>query len=244
MPTLFIAGHSDSGARYLPDGVEPWPERARAWLEETRGEQWSLTAVPLAPMGAGAANYLMRKVEAAAPDILVLPLGAYVCTIGTVAESVRHRFGVRIGGAYGSAEGKLREATRSGRVRRHARNLAQRAARRALGTRTLVSVDETTAIFSDVLHRLAQIESLQVLAVLDARFSEPMQRLNPGIHAVFERLEAELLPIVEAHRFGYMNLEGALRAAPNRAVFYQDDGIHTTAAFHEVYFEALKQALG
>jgi hypothetical protein len=243
MPTLFVAGHSDSGARYLPDGIQPWPERVRAWLEETRGEPWTLTAVPFAPMGAGATNYLIRKVEAAAPDILVLPFGAYVCTIGSVAESVRQRFGVRAGRAYGGAEGRVRAATQTGRVRRRARSLGQRVARRTLGTRTLVSVEEATAIFADVLHRLARIESLQVVAVLDARFSEPMQRLNPRIHTVFERMEAELLPIVESHRFGYMNLEGALRATPDRAQFYHEDGIHTTAAFHDVYFEALKSAL-
>ena len=243
MPTLFVAGHSDSGDRFLPPGVAAWPERARAWLESTRAESWTLASAPFAPMGSGAADYLMRKVEAAAPDILVLPLGAYVCTIGSVAESVRQRFGVKAGHAFSRAEGKMRAQTRSGRIRRPARVMTQRAARRVLGTRTLVGVEETTAIFADVLHRLARREALEVVAVLDARFSEPMQRLNPGIHDVFERMERELLPIVESHRFGFMNLEGALREAPDRAVFYQEDGIHTTAAFHGVYFEALKAAL-
>src|SRR5829696_6478477 len=73
---LFIAGHSDSGDGYLGPREVPWPERTRAWLEETSGEPVQLSSARFAAMGPGAADYLLRKVQEASPDIVVLPLGA------------------------------------------------------------------------------------------------------------------------------------------------------------------------
>lgn len=85
MGKLFIAGHSDSGDSYLPEGVQPWAERTRAWIEEVTGNVCELDAVRFAPIGPGAPDYLLRRVEAARPDIVVLPLGTYSFAVGTVA---------------------------------------------------------------------------------------------------------------------------------------------------------------
>lgn len=121
--------------------------------------------------------------------------------------------------------------------------LGRRFARRAFGTRTMASVEQTTAIYLEVLHRLAQIESLQVVAVADARFSAETQARNPGLHDKIDRMHATLFPAIEQHHFLLADLEGALRRAPDRRVFHHDDGVHTTAAFHQVYFETLTATL-
>ena len=243
MTRLFIAGHSDSGDAFLAPGELPWPELTRRWLEETSGEQCELSSARFAAMGAGAADYLLAKVEAAAPDIVVLPFGAYVCTVGTVAESVRARFGERPARWFRSTEGRIQARTKEGRARRAVNLASRRAARRVLGARTLATVAQTAAIYEEVLHRLARIESLQVIAVADARFSQAIQEREPRLHTRFDQLEAKLLPVVEQHHFTLADLEGALRRAPDRRVFHTADGVHTTAAFHEVYFGVMREAL-
>lgn len=244
MTRLFIAGHSDSGADYLPPGALPWTEQTRAWVERTTAAPCELQAVRFAPIGERAADYLLGKVEAAAPDIVVLPLGFYVCTIGTVAESVRARFGERAGRLFLESEAAFQKRTQHGRARRTANRAARRVARRVLGTRTMATVAETAGIYAEILHRLARMESLQVVAVADARFSAETQRREPLLHRRIDELYASLLPIVEQHHFVLADLEGALRRAPDRCVFHQDDGVHTTAAFHDVYFGVMREALG
>lgn len=240
---LFIAGHSDSGDAFLAPGKLPWPELTRRWLEATGGQPCELSSARFAAMGAGAADYLMAKVNAAAPDILVLPIGAYVCTVGTVAESVRARFGDRAASWFQRSESKFQARTRHGDLRVRVNRAAQRGARRVLGARTLATVAQTAAIYEEVLHRLASIESLQVVVVRDARFSAEIQRREPRLHARFDALEAAVLPIAEQHHFLLADLEGALRRAPDRSVFHTEDGVHTTAAFHEAYFGVMRGAL-
>ena len=240
---LFIAGHSDSGDSFLAPGELPWPERTRAWLEATSGGPVELSSARFAAIGPGAADYLLRKVEEAAPDIVVLPLGAYVCTVATVTESVRARFGNRAARLFQRSESKFQARTRRGRLRVRANRAAQKAARRLLGARTLATVGATAAIYEEVLHRLASVESLQVIVVRDARFSAEIQRREPRLHALFDELEAAILPVVEQHHFLLADLEGALRRAPDRGVFHLDDGVHTTVAFHEVYFGVMREAL-
>ncbi len=107
----------------------------------------------------------------------------------------------------------------------------------------MATVGQTVTIYEEILHRLAQVEALQVVAVADARFSAETQRRNPGMHTKIERLHKRLFAVVEQHHFVLADLEGALRRAPDRSVFHQPDGVHTTAAFHETYFEVLRSAL-
>ena len=243
MAKLFIAGHSDSDGRYLPPGTLPWPDRTLAWLADTTSTPWELGGVRFAPMGDSAVEYLMSKVEAAAPEIVILPLTAYVCTIGTVAESVRVRFGPRMQRLFLASESKFQARTRQGRTRRFGNHAARRVARRLLGTRTMATVAQTTAIYEQVLHQLAQVESLQVVVVADARFSSETQEREPLLHQRIDQMYAAILPVAIQHRFVVADLEVALRRAPDRRVFYQDDGVHTTAAFHDVYFGVVQAAL-
>lgn len=242
MTKLFIAGHSDSGDAYLPEGVLPWAERLRAWIETETATPCDLQGVRFAPMGARAVDYLLGAVTSAEPDIVILPFSTYVFTVGTVEESVRQRFGPGAQRLYRRLETRFQSSTSSpGRVR--VNRGGRRLARTVLGTRTMATVSQTAAIYEEILHRLAQVEALQVVAVADARFSEETQRRNPGLHEKIERLHARLFPVVEQHHFLLADLEGALRRAPDRSVFHQPDGVHTTAAFHETYFGVLKDVL-
>lgn len=242
VPKLFIAGHSDSGDAFLPADVLPWPERTQAWLSEG-GPAWELSSARFAAMGPRAVGYLLRKVEAEQPDVVVLPLGGFVCTVGSVAESVRVRFGERAARLFRQSEVRFETRTREGQLRRRVNTLSRRAARRVLGARTLATLEETTGIYREVLHELAKVESIQVVAVRDARFSSWIQEFEPRLHERFDAMERELLPIVAEHRFVLADLEGALQRAPDRRVFHLEDGVHTTAAFHEVYFGVMREAL-
>lgn len=245
MRTLFIAGHSDSGGGFLPAGVHPWPERTRQWLSEVTGEDWHIVEVRFAPIGSRATDYLLGKVAAASPDLLVLPFSAYVCTVGSVEESVRARFGERPARWFRSVERPFQEKTaQGGPVSRRTNRTSRVVARKVLGARAMATVEQTAAIYEEVLHRLARIESLQVAAIIDARFSTAIQEWEPKLHQRFDALYARLLPVVDAHRFLKADLEGKLQEAPDRAVFYHPDGVHTTVAFHEVYFEVMKGVLG
>jgi hypothetical protein len=241
--TLFVAGHSDSGDSHLPEGVQPWPERTRAWLQSATGETWTLVTARFAPLGPGAPDYLLTKVEAAAPDLVVVPLTAYVCTVGTVEESVRQRFGERAARWFRTSETGFQRRTAEGAVRRRVNFGTRRLARRMLGARPLATVAQTADIYEEVLHRLARVESLQVVVVADARFSSQVQAVEPLLQRRFDELNSRLLPVARAHRFFVADLEGALRQTPERSVFYARDGIHTTPAFHQVYFELLSSTL-
>jgi hypothetical protein len=194
-------------------------------------------------MGAKAVPYLLDAVSSAAPDVVVLPIGGYVCTVGTVAESVRQRFGEYTGRLFLRSEAAFQSRTTSGRVRRRMNAAGRAASRRILGTRTLATVSETADIYVEILHRLARVESLQVIVVRDARFSLATQRRERRLQSRFDELEARVLPVAEQHHFVIADLEGALGRAPDRRVFHQDDGVHTTASFHAVYFEVLRVAL-
>jgi hypothetical protein len=243
MSRLFIAGHSDSDGSLLPPGELPWPELMRAWLEEATASPWELHARPFFAMGPRAVTYLLGAIEAVQPDIAVIPFGGYVCTVRVVAESVRARFGERAYRLYRRSETSFVAATGGGGPRRRLNRAGKIVARRVLGARTMTTVEETTAMYEEVLHGLARMESLQVVGVADARFSLDIQRDEPLLHQHFDTMNERLRRVVQKHHFIWADLEGALRAAPDRRVFYLPDGFHTTPAFHETYFGVLKQAL-
>lgn len=244
MKKLFIAGHSDSGDAYLPAGTEPWPQRTKQWLTQQTGEPWELVDVRFAPLGARAADYLLGKVEAAAPDLLILPFSAYVCTVGSVEESIRARFGDRPARWFRSVERPFQRRTAQGGAMRRGTNRRSRTiGRKLLGARPLATVEQTADIYEEVLHRLARVESLQVLAIADARFSKQIQDREPKLHERIDALYSRLMPVVDSHRFLKADLEAKLREAPDRSVFHQPDGVHTTAAFHDVYFGVVQTVL-
>jgi len=243
VPKLFIAGHSDSGSEYLGGEHQPWPELTRAWLTEVSGQRWELEACRFSPMGSRAVSYLLGAVREANPDVVVIPFSAYVCTVRMVSESVRQRFGERAYRLFLRTEHEFAARTTQGRLRRTANQQAQNVARRVLGARTLTTVEQTISIYEEVLHGLAQMESLQVIAVADARFSAKIQAKEPRLHSIFDEMNARLRVVVEQHHFAWADLEEALRNVPDRRVFHHEDGVHTTGAFHEVYFGVMRQAL-
>jgi hypothetical protein len=244
MKKLFLAGHSDSGAAYLPPGVLPWPERTRRSLEVLTGEPWELVEVRFAPIGPRAVDYLAGKIEAAQPDIVILPFTAYLCAVGSVEESIRQRFGERPARWFRSVEHPFQQRTRDGgTVARRANRKGRTLGRRLLGARPPATVEQTAAIYEEVLHRLARMESVQVLAIEDARFSAEIQAREPKLHQRIDALYARILPVARSHHFAIANVEGALRAAPDRSVFHQPDGVHTTAAFHDLFFSVIDKAL-
>ena len=240
---LFIAGHSDSDDTYLPAGVLPWPERLRLWIESESGQECERSGVRFAPVGPRAVSYLMDAVSAAQPDILILPFGAYVFTIGTVEESVRQRFGVRARDLYLKAEQRFQRATETSPPRVRVNKAGRRFTRTVLGTRTMTTVERAGDIYEEVLHRLTRVESLQVVTIADARFSAETQARNPRLNERIDALHRRLLPIVAQHHLALVELEGVLRAAPDRSVYYHPDGVHTTEKFHDVYFSVLQEAI-
>lgn len=242
MTKLFIAGHSDSTAQHLPEGALPWTERLRSWIESETGTPCELQGVLFFPMGARAADRLITAVEDAQPDILVLPFSAYVCTFTTVEESVRQRFGTRAQQFYLRGEKRFAASTTAAPLK-PVNYSGRKFVRAVLGTRALATTEQTIAIYEEILQRLARMEDLQVVTVADARFSEETQKRNPKMHREIDRMQARLFPMVERHHFLLADLEGALRKAPDRSVFYQSDGIHTTLAFHDVFFEVLKDTI-
>lgn len=242
MTKLFIAGHSDSTAQHLAEGELPWTERLRAWIEAETGTPCELQGVRFAPIGERAVEYLLGAVEAAAPDIVILPFSAYVCTFTTVEESVRQRFGERAQRFYLRGEKRFAAAT-TGSALVPVDRAGRKFVRAVLGTRALATTEQTTAIYEEILHRLARFEALHVVVVADARFSEETQKRNPNMHREIDRMQARLLPIVSRHHFLLADLEAAIHHAPDRSVFYQADGVHTTIAFHDVLLNVLKHVM-
>src|SRR5262245_59389249 len=206
MRQLFVAGHSDSDGRYLPSGALTWAEQTVRWLGEASAEPWELRGVRFAPMGTRAVDYLTAAITEASPDLLVIPFTGYVCTVQTVSEAIRQRFGRRAARLFSNSERRFHERTRDGRARKKVNGFARRATRRVFGARALTTVEETTRIYSEVLERISRLEQIQVVVVADARFSRQVQEREPEMHRRFDQMYATLLPLARRHRFVVLDL--------------------------------------
>ncbi len=239
----FVLGNSGSDGQGLRSADEAWPNLLAHALTLQQGSTVSVTGVRLWPSGQRAVQIALEKVREASPDVVILSVNAFPCVVPVVAESVRKRFGERAARLYGRAERRFNaRTTGGGGLGTGIHSRTQRLAHRLLGARPYLTVDEAGRVYAEVLHGLAREEGLEVVALVEARFSEENQRRYPRLLAAIERLHGIVLPAAEAHRFRWLDIEPAFRST-GREGLWMPDGVHLTAAGNRVYAAFLSREL-
>lgn len=235
---IHILGHSDST---LDNAEHPaWPSRLRNVLESERDEVFEFTASRLAPYGPRAVAYAARRVEEARPDVVILSVSAFTCTIGLVSVRVGQRMGTRAQHGYEAIEQRFsRQVARSPRIAIPVDRVVRSLARRTIGTATLAPVEEVAAVYSEVLHALSREEQIQVIVMGESHFSRHVQRANPGLVAKIHQLQGTVRPVAHIHRYPWVDIEAAFSSASDREQHFASDGVHNSPAGHKRVMEAV-----
>jgi len=242
---ICIIGNSASAGAGLPDSTLAWPWEAAREVERATGQEFPLTHVSLLPIGSRFAEIALKKGQDAEPDIVVVVIGSFACAIATVSEQVRHRWGARAHGRFVRMEARFHRATRStdavapGRLNRFGRRLA----RRVIGTRSLVTVEESAANFSEVLRRFAQLEGPQVVVLCEPSWPGWVDRENKGSRDRYFDLVSRVKATADSLSIPWFDCDAPFDNSPDRDALYAADGIHKTVEGHRVQAGVLSQGL-
>lgn len=241
---LCVLGNSASAGNGLADQGQAWPWLVGRELETRLGEHVEVTHISVMASGPRAADYALGKMEAADPDMVVVVIGTYLCSIGTVSEAVRHRFGNRIHRWYLKAERRFDARTRtapglSGRANRAGRSLL----RKVIGTRPYATVDDVSTVFGEILRRLAQREGTTVFAFAEPSWPMGTDAANPGAIRSWAEVTRRAREVAADHHLLWAETDPAYARVPDRDSLYQPDGVHKTVAGMRVQADALLEVL-
>lgn len=241
---VVVLGNSATAGDGLEDRSLAWPFVSGRVLQQALGVPLEIDNVTVFAKGPRAAGYALSKVEAANPDIVIVSLGAYLCSVRVVAEQVRHLFGDRAARQYLRLERRFDRKTATGSA---AGMKANRAARslihRIIGARPTATVDEVVAVWEEVLHRLARIEGTQTIVFTDPRWPAQVAAANKGAQSAQDELFRRVKLIADSHRFPWSAAEDAFALAPDRDALYLHDGVHKSIEGHRVQAQALLEVL-
>ena len=238
-----VLGHSGTAGLGLESVAKTWPVLFEHHLNGAAIADWAVSAVPLFPVGSRAIDYALARVEQVQPDLVVLSLNAYPCVVPVVSASIRHRFGKRAERLYGRVERKLDKRGAVSRGSGAATNrVAQRWARRLLGTRTLTSVDEVGRVYAEILRGLARLEGVQVAVLAEATFGESIRQRVPRLAEHVTKLQGLVRPTAYDHRFLWC--DATQRLIPDGGDrYWQTDDVHLSARGNARYAEMLAASL-
>src|SRR6185436_5671051 len=112
---------------------------------------------------------------------------------------------------------------------------SRRLARRLVGTATHAPLLEVIRTYEELLHALSRLEGVQVLVAGDARFAQSRHDLNPGLKERILRVHGAVRPVVDEHRFIWVDGESGFTAHPDRESLFLADGMHISPAGHEIF---------
>lgn|GEM_PF-4366652 len=160
---VLVLGNSDTRGEFAPGPT--WVQVARERLN-TGEPGYEFVERGFGPLGDTAAAFAGRLVGQHEPDLVVVPLGTFLFTVGFTWPRVRRVFGQRVADAYRRAEEAFDTRTRpSGAPPGRTNTMARRAARRILGTRPIARRTDVEDAYGRVLQELARHENLDVLLV-------------------------------------------------------------------------------
>lgn len=241
---IAVLGNSDTSGLFLAAGEKSWPVLLRERLPESLGEDVAVDSWRWAPFNPDAVDRALGLVDRADPDIVILTLASFWCTVGTVRAGVDRRFGKRAGRLYGRAEAAYRSRfERHGPPGTAANGLGRRVSRRLLGAATYMSLDAFIATYAELIRALSQREHLLVLVLGDHHFNERLRQRVRAISPAIERIEAAIRPLVRERQLDWGDLEQAISAGGRREEMISFDGVHMTPEAHQRVAEALAPVL-
>lgn len=241
---ISVLGNSDTSGMLLNAGEQSWPSLLRERLSESLDEDVVVDSWRWAPFNPDAVPRALSLIDAAEPDIVVVTLASFWCTVGTVRAGIDRRFGKRAGRLYGRAEGAFRQRfEQHGPPGTAANGLGRRTARRILGASTYMSLDAFIAVYSDLIRELSQRENLQVLVCGDHHFNARLRRRVRAIAPAIEGIEAAIRPLVRERKLDWGDVEEAISVGGRREEMISFDGVHMTPEAHERVAQALLPVL-
>ena len=186
--------------------------------------------------------YATHRIDESNPDLVIIPVSGFVCTVGVVALRVRQLFGKRPYRWVRMLEKRsARRTTAADRSRGRAYQWGRRLAHRTIGTATYASLDSCTAAFTGVFRHLAQLEQTAVLVIAEPPFAASVLEENPRAKGIEAKLQDRVRAAAEEHRFAWIDF--ARSFAGREQYLYAADGVHTSAMGHQVKAEAVALAL-
>lgn len=241
---ISVLGNSDTSGMFLAAGDQPWPALLAQQLPESLDEEVVVDSWRWAPFNPDAVSRALGLIDKAEPDIVVVTLASFWCTVGTVRAGIDRRLGKRAGRLYGRAEVTFRQRfERHGPPGTAANGLGRRTARRLLGASTYMSLDAFIAVYGELVRELSQRESLQVLVCGDHHFNERLRGRVRAIAPRIERIEAAIRPLVRERKLDWGDLEEAISGGARREEMISFDGVHMTAEAHQRVAQALLPVL-
>jgi hypothetical protein len=235
-----VLGHSTSSGDWLNDRQLAFPWLIASELSAATDVDVEVLHVTFVPMGGRAAPYALAKVDECDPDMVIVPVASFVCSVGTVGERIRRRWGERTFRRFHRVERAFdgKTGNRPG-ARGGANRLARRITRRVLGTATFTSVDDTAMVYEELFRGLARREGLIVAALMEPSWPRWVDAENPGAvnahHALRDRVKLTALQ----HRVVWAESDTVYDSDPERDKLYFADGVHKTEAGHRAYALAL-----
>ncbi|MEX0783293.1 MAG: hypothetical protein WD557_11630 [Dehalococcoidia bacterium] len=241
---ICVLGHSTSSGDWLPDRALAFPWLVAAELAAATAEPAEVFHYSFVPMGGRAVKYGLAKVEECDPDIVIVPVASFVCSIGTVGERVRRRWGERPFRAFHRAERTFdgRTANRPG-ARGRINRLGRRITRKLLGTVTFTTVDDSVDVYADLIRGLAQREGIVVAALMEPSWPGWVDGENRGATSAHHALRDGVKVVALQHHVLWAESDTVYDADPDREALYFADGVHKTIAGHRAYADALLPVL-
>lgn len=239
---VLVLGHSGTEGYGLGSRTAAWPELVRQHLEG-EGTACELAASPLFPVGSRAVSYAIKQVERFQPDVVVVSLNAYPCSIAMVSAKVRRLFGNRAHGWFTRLERAFTRAVNpnAGTARRRMNRSARRLAHLVMGAEPIASVEEVASVYLAILKELARREGAQVVALNEVPFSRSIRSDSPGAYHAAMELQRRMEPAIREHRFVSVTPDGFEGGGPSE--FWMLDGIHLSAAGNRAYAMSVVVAL-
>lgn len=237
-----VLGHSGTTGFGLDSSEQTWPCLFLELMNGAGEVVWSVSTVPLHPVGERAIDYVLRKIDEVEPDLVILSLNAYPCAVPVVSASVRHRFGKRAERLYARVERRIERHSAKPGSSAATHEGARKWARRALGTRTMASVAEVAFVYAEILRRLAHLEEVQVTVLAEALFGDSVRARVPGLERRVTELQARVRPVAEEHRFLWCDATDWL-VGPAAGSYWHADGVHLSARGNARYAEMLANSL-
>jgi hypothetical protein len=183
--------------------------------------------------------FIERVLAQHQPDLVVLPLGTFLFTVGFTWPRIRRLFGQRVANRYRQAEEAFDTKTRpSGSPPGRLNSSVRKTARRLLGTQPIMSRRALEEAYGRVLDTLARHEDLDVLLV-----AYPAERGRlVKVRKIADERQAflDVVTAMAAKRHFRLLDSGPLFAGrEDEDGIMTADGFHLQGAGHEVLGEAV-----
>lgn len=231
---LLVLGNSDTSGMFTTG--QTWTQMVAQGLRE-RGDDVELRETGFVVLGPASAEHAERKVREFEPDLVLLPVGTAMFTVGFVWKRVETLFGKRAARWYKQAEDGFDGRTRAmGSVRDRANVVARKTLRRIVGTQTMSTEPAVTDGFRAVLDTLARIEATQVALIVIAPRGAHHHR--PGAKERRRRFLDAVERAARDHHFTWIETDDAY-AGVSDLEMKNPDGMHQTPAGHRMLADYL-----